>query len=531
MLAGLLALGLAIVLLYGFEWGGRAVQGVGCWTFLIVLHVTEVTLALSVAAIPGIPAAARRFWWLIAGGAAMFGVGGCAQLVTAVRDPDSPAVSTGSLPHVISLGIGAALIITAMLTSPLGLSGARERFRFWLDAATVLVGVAIFAWYFTDPAGGASSFHTLVKVLFGPAAFVVAAFGLVKLTLGRSAPFTPAAGALGCMAAIIESLAMGLTPTLLQADRVAWQLALGMLANVALTAGIRVQQVQVRTDAALLQPRRARPYSRLPYAAVAATYSLLVWVLADSRLDATAWVILAAAIGSTALVVVRQLASLADNADLLARLDIKVRELADAQTVLHRALDERDTLAAELRHLAYHDSLTGLGNRALFLERLDSALARGRRTGDRVTVLIIDLDDFKPVNDRFGHAAGDTVLREVAGRMAACVREVDTLARLGGDEFAILVERVSPEDLAYLVERVAQAVDRPIALESIDVAVRASVGVATADVGADLETLLHEADLAMYTAKEIGKRAAAASRNSLAAAAHWPPAAISGSTN
>jgi len=499
-LAGLLALAVVVGLAYGFDLGSRPAQAVACWTVLIGLHLAEFFVARSVAGLAGIPRAARRFWRLIAAGAAMFTLGACAQLVVAVRDPYSPVVATGSVGHMVTLSIGAVFMIAAMLTSPLGLSGARERFRFWLDAATVLVSVAIFAWHFTVQSGAdPNGVNTLIKILFGPAAFLVAAFGLVKLTLGRSAPFTPAAGAFGCLACAIESAAIGLAGTLVAADRLAWQLALGMLANVALTAGIRVQQVQVRTDAGLLQPRRRRSYSRLPYAAVAATYGLLVWVLHHTGLTAAAWVILAAAIFSTGLVVVRQLAAFADNADLLARLDTKVREL-DA------ALEERDALAAELRHLAYHDNLTGLANRTLFRELVGAALTRMRRAGGRVSVLIIDLDDFKPVNDRYGHAAGDALLREVAARMLRCVREVDAVARLGGDEFAVLVEQAKPGDVTALVGRLAAAVRRPVAIGPADATVRASIGAAsTADGTYDVDRLLTEADLAMYAAKGDAK--------------------------
>jgi len=160
-------------------------------------------------------------------------------------------------------------------------------------------------------------------------------------------------------------------------------------------------------------------------------------------------------------------------------------------------------LAERLRHLAYHDNLTGLANRALFLERLTAALAVGAPT-----VMIIDLDDFKPVNDAHGHHAGDTLLRAAAERLTRCVRDAGTVARLGGDEFAVLLPAAGPAEVAALVERVATAVGEPVPVGGTEVRVRASIGAASAPAGGPtdptvaLTELLHRADLAMYAEKQ-----------------------------
>jgi diguanylate cyclase (GGDEF)-like protein len=182
--------------------------------------------------------------------------------------------------------------------------------------------------------------------------------------------------------------------------------------------------------------------------------------------------------------------------------------------VRQRAVDERDALADRLSHLAYHDSLTGLANRALFLERLAEALA-ARGPGEAPTVIMIDLDDFKPVNDRHGHNAGDTLLRVVAGRLRDCVRDADTVARLGGDEFAILLATPGPARLADLVRRIGATIRQPVRVgaDRVEVSVRASVGTATGavldrtpgDVEAELTALLHHADLEMYADKQLSK--------------------------
>jgi diguanylate cyclase (GGDEF)-like protein len=156
--------------------------------------------------------------------------------------------------------------------------------------------------------------------------------------------------------------------------------------------------------------------------------------------------------------------------------------------------------------LAFHDPLTGLANRALFGDRIDMALRRLQRSGAPVGVLFFDLDDFKAVNDGLGHAAGDAVLREVGHRLTAAVRAGDTPARLGGDEFALLVEGVSPENLRRMGEHLLEVLRRPIAHHGTDIVIEASIGASTtADRDATVESLLRDADVAMYAAKAAGK--------------------------
>jgi diguanylate cyclase (GGDEF)-like protein len=176
---------------------------------------------------------------------------------------------------------------------------------------------------------------------------------------------------------------------------------------------------------------------------------------------------------------------------------------------MQQALDERDVLAGQLRHQAEHDGLTGLANRDLFLRQIDAALARSRRSGSRIGVLMIDLNDFKPVNDRYGHHAGDLLLQELAQRMTDTVREVDTVARLGGDEFAILAEPGA--DLDVLVARVTAALHRPVRLDVGEVAVGASIGAVSADGhDGDAEDLMKRADQLMYRHKARTKAGQAA---------------------
>jgi diguanylate cyclase (GGDEF)-like protein/PAS domain S-box-containing protein len=171
-----------------------------------------------------------------------------------------------------------------------------------------------------------------------------------------------------------------------------------------------------------------------------------------------------------------------------------------------RDITERRVLEDELRERALHDALTGLPNRALFLERAQDALDRAHRQPAPLVVAFLDLDDFKAVNDTYGHKAGDELLIEMTRRLLGCVRPGDTVARLGGDEFAVLLEDTDLDTARVVVERMLHAAARPTVIAGEQVVVSLSVGVAeaTADV-TDPDQLLVEADTAMYAAKQRGK--------------------------
>jgi diguanylate cyclase (GGDEF)-like protein len=158
----------------------------------------------------------------------------------------------------------------------------------------------------------------------------------------------------------------------------------------------------------------------------------------------------------------------------------------------------------EAVHEALHDSLTGLPNRSLFLDRMRHALARAERGVEPVAVLFCDLDGFKTVNDSLGHRTGDRLLVSVAERLTECLRPADTIARLGGDEFAVLLEELrEPGDAARAAQRLLDALKSPFELRGREFFISASIGIAAGS--GDAETLLRDADLAMYRAKGLGK--------------------------
>jgi diguanylate cyclase len=176
------------------------------------------------------------------------------------------------------------------------------------------------------------------------------------------------------------------------------------------------------------------------------------------------------------------------------------------QAILHD-ITRRKEVEQQLRHAAFHDSLTGLPNRARFIDRLDSALARWRRhPQDRFAVLFLDLDRFKVVNDSLGHSVGDTLLQQIATAVRSCIREEDTVARLGGDEFAVLVEHVAHDsDAVRAAERIQRLLARSFEVEGHRMFTSASIGIALPDTPhQSARDMLRNADIAMYRAKAGG---------------------------
>jgi diguanylate cyclase (GGDEF)-like protein len=167
---------------------------------------------------------------------------------------------------------------------------------------------------------------------------------------------------------------------------------------------------------------------------------------------------------------------------------------------------ERRRAEARVAHMATHDELTGLANRALFRARVGEALARAQRFGESFSVMVFDLDRFKEINDSKGHPCGDAVLKEIGRRIAQCLRQTDTAARLGGDEFAVLQTRTrGEEDATRLAQRIIQAVRAPFAVNGEEIVLSISVGIAQAPRdGLDYDLIVRKADQAMYRAKNSG---------------------------
>lgn len=172
-----------------------------------------------------------------------------------------------------------------------------------------------------------------------------------------------------------------------------------------------------------------------------------------------------------------------------------------------QALHLAAAMTEELRHMAQHDTLTGLPNRALFDDRLTQELARARRQNGRFAMVFLDLDHFKPINDNYGHGVGDQVLRQVARQLQQCVRAADTVGRIGGDEFVVLMAELSEsESIPVLAEKLRESLRQPLVVDGHELAISCSIGVVVyPEDGTDALTLTKGADAAMYRAKEAGR--------------------------
>jgi diguanylate cyclase (GGDEF)-like protein len=201
-------------------------------------------------------------------------------------------------------------------------------------------------------------------------------------------------------------------------------------------------------------------------------------------------VIAICAVAMTVLVMVRQFGMLRENARLLRTVDANLRQLRDYQS--------------RLAHQISHDGLTEIPNRALFNERVTTQLASQLTSGEPFHVALLDLDDFKVINDRLGHSTGDALLKVVSRRLHERLRPTDTVARLGGDEFTLLLPGRTADQTAELLRELVDAVQQPVFLHGQDMVVRISAGVTATQAGDTPEELLRRADVAMYSAKQVG---------------------------
>lgn len=170
-------------------------------------------------------------------------------------------------------------------------------------------------------------------------------------------------------------------------------------------------------------------------------------------------------------------------------------------------ITERRRMEEDIQHLAYHDPLTGLSNREVLMDHLDLAITQAHRERHMLGVLFLDLDRFKHINDAYGHATGDQLLREIALRLKKCVRETDTVSRIGGDEFSILLAQMKqPEDAARIAEKIISFMQEPYVINGHELHVSTSIGISMyPDDSIRPEILLNSADIAMYHAKELGR--------------------------
>lgn len=465
---------------------------VGGWVQTLFQPLAElvliVLLALTmrgIATLPDLPGATASFWRIMTRSMYVYAVGMLAELVSAWAQLFF-GVLGDSFGRQFLFPVAGAFTIVAMFRYPTTAVTWAQRVTVALDVANVLLGGACFLWFFLigpswEPSDGLAD---LAPAIVAPLVTLMSGFALAKVAI---------AGA-GIMAG--RTLAWFATCVGLAAIGSAWNGDPGSVANrsagvllaCSLLCGLvgithqyrRDRTVPVRLDVG----RRRRPFSVLPFGVSIAALALVMAVIAPGLEWRRAGVLAVFAL-LVCTVTIRQVVALRDNARLLAR---------------------NHELTVQLQRQAWYDGLTGLANRVLFGERVAQAVDRFRADRRPVAVALIDLDDFKQVNDTLGHVAGDDVLREVAARLTRATRDDDLVCRLGGDEFVLIVHDLTRADAADLASRLVDALAEPVLLAAGTVTIGGSVGIAFAtDDTADTDELLHHADLAMYAAKSAGK--------------------------
>ncbi len=457
----------------------RGPQALGRVPGTVALTLAVVSLR-RVARTSGLAAPARRFWNQLALVAALCAVGMVIRGSETLRS-DTPTKDLSATSVVVIL-VALFIAVWALLRIPIGPRTTGDWIRLSLDGATVVLGASMFVWYLAlaPMLTGDRSLRAVWAPLAIGACCLACLSATVKVILAGTGPVDQDALRLLGIGLLVGGVSCG-TATIVSpsTNMVPGYLFLPIISALLILAGER-QRRAVRQPSP--GPRRRRnQYSLLPYAAVAATDVLLVMATTGPA-DGRRHVVVAGAITITALVVVRQLVAFVDNERLVKQL----RERED-----------------QLSHQASHDALTRLANRDLFSQRIAAALAAG--PGDAFALLLVDLDDFKTINDTLGHYVGDTLLAAVARRVQGCVHPQSTVARLGGDEFAVLLPNACTDAADSVAERLLDSLTRPLVVDGYRLLVRASIGIAVARPGDGPGTLLRNADIAMYAAKERGK--------------------------
>jgi diguanylate cyclase (GGDEF)-like protein len=416
----------------------------------------------------------RRFWRILTAVSSSFLLGDTFQtILTFVDKPGTWSTTGGAVQSTIFAG-GLAVVVIAMLIHPHPGRTGRARLAFWLDSASVMVAGAVVAWCFAVQPGQA-----VFATLGVAAASITACFAAVKLILGGNAPMRRSAALSMMFAGAFTAIGLFLEP---DADgRLApYVYLVRLMPSLLIALGPRIQDAVARFDPAPFGERRRKPYSLLPYGAIALAFGALIVVMPQG-VDFRLWGVVFGLGLICALVAGRQLVAFHDNTDLIDQLREHERRL---------------------RHQALTDGLTGLANRTHFHEQVEAALAAHPES---VSVLLIDLDGFKQVNDTLGHAAGDELLISVAEKMRAAVREGDLPARFGGDEFGILLRDCHGPEAEQTAQRLLAAFAQPASIDGTPVVANASIGAASAEPGEGVSAVIRRADVAMYAAKSAGK--------------------------
>jgi diguanylate cyclase (GGDEF)-like protein len=465
-IAGLAVLGVLADYVHPFE--PKAVL----WLPSVLGPIVTLLAFLRTARTTTLPEPTRRFWRHLTGALVLVSIGITTQAFEVLTSDDPIRHHTGPVMLAFcTAGVGA--IMYALFRLPLGRRSPGELLRVFLDAGTVMIAAAVFIWHYaTRDALGDSDRTAVYTSLFVTVIALVAVFAVAKFVLSSHLYVNNGALRLIAAAMLIDAVGPMFRGPFEAADPYLFpdMACTPVVYFIATMAAMRQRAAGLGARRDIVAPPR-RSFSLLPYVAVAAVDGLLLAV--TLRKDADELAVVVAAVLTTALVVLRQLIAFRDNNRLLNRLD----------------------------HGVTHDALTQLPNRVLFHTRLQLALTGA--TDRPVAVALIDLDDFKEVNDTLGHEVGDLLLIGVARRLADCVRAGDTVARLGGDEFVVVLDDADPAAADLAAERMMNALRQPVYADGHELPIRASIGIADGRTGDEPSVLLRHADIAMYAAKKL----------------------------
>ncbi|BEL12666.1 bifunctional diguanylate cyclase/phosphodiesterase [Actinoplanes sichuanensis] len=445
------------------------------WLALPVLSLLATYECLRTARDTALDTPTRRFWGSL-------GVA-CAILTPTVLSAMYDCLG-GPVPHqVLSIrtqvgfGIAVLVVMWALLRLPTWHRSSGDWLRFGLDTGIIVLTVGVLIWHWTLSRIDFSSSPNATprSILAIMVVSTVSLITFVKVAFAGAGRLDR--GALHILSAGVGLAAATGTIAPFIVDRPYLSTSLVAFPMSQLTAFLAARRQ--RRSSAVRPPARpaSRRFSLVPYISIGLLYAAVLEVEIPQSGE-EAWMAIAAT-GVTVLVVLRQLTTLRDNARLLDTVDASLRQLD---------------------HQLTHDALTGIGSRSAYTAELAARLD----TGEPFVVALLDLDDFKEVNDRYGHTTGDALLQTISHRLRDRLRPEDTVARLGGDEFTLLLPGMTEADADLLLHELLPVVQAPVLADGLETTPRISVGVTASRPGDTAGELLRRADVAMYAAKTAG---------------------------
>ncbi|XVV15379.1 putative bifunctional diguanylate cyclase/phosphodiesterase [Actinoplanes sp. CA-131856] len=450
----------------GHEWAHPVVG----WLALPISAGLAARACLRVGRRSDLTAPARAFWRRIGLACAVLAAGIVSNAIDATTGPGAPSRYVSPLTSVLLLGLlffalGAMLRLTSWhRTRP-------EWFRFGVDATIVLITVGVLFWHYSLRHMWAEGDQAVLPFLAVITLVLISALSMIKLSFAGSGHLDRVSLGIITVGVALAAASGSLAPFL--RDRPYLSGTMLAAAVVALTAQLAAERQRRVPAPGPADRRSARRFTVLPYAALAAIDVTLVATAATTEGELLLLVVSTVVLG--ALVASRQVSALREN---------------------NRLLDQLHDYQKKLDHEVTHDPLTGMPNRTLFT----SALA----ADGPFHVALLDIDDFKVINDRLGHSAGDQMLRTIGARLSAAIGPGDVAARLGGDEFTVLLTGRTGEEAEKLLTELLEAVRQSLVVGRFEMTPRVSIGATAAVDGDTPEELLRRADVAMYAAKSLG---------------------------